>query len=170
MNKMTSMALVASSTLAITGCIGPDLWLYDEPPPPAVVQPTVVQPAVVHPTIVQPAPVYVYPNGGHPGSIRPPRYDYDDGYYRYGTHHSRRYRDRSGRHHDRHDKASSGPKIPDYAIRNRMKLQQQQKSQPAKPAAKPAPKPTKSPSPSKSVSKPAAKPSAPRKNPPSKKK
>ena len=186
MNKMTSVALVASSTLALAGCIDPDLWLYDEPPPPAVVQPAVVQPTVVQPTVVQPVstgyvqPVYVYPNGGHSGSIRPPRYDYDDGYYHYGTHHSSRYKGHGSHHKDRHDKASSGPKVPDYAIRNRMQQQQKSQPQPAKPAIKSnSVSPTKSFSPSKPaakpVSKPAAKPapkpaSKPPKNPPPKKK
>ena len=189
MNKMTSVALVASSTLALAGCIDPDLWLYDDPPPPAVVQPTVVQPTVVQPTVVQPVPtgyvqpVYVYPDGGHPGAIRPPRYDYDDGHYHYGTHHSSRYKGHGSHHHDRHDKASSGPKVPDYAIRNRIKQQQQQqKTQPAKPALKSnSVSPTKAISPSKPASKPVSKPAAkpstppkkpstPPKNPPPKKK
>ncbi|MBQ1429760.1 MAG: hypothetical protein IIZ06_08845, partial [Kiritimatiellae bacterium] len=86
---------------------------------------------------------------------------------------------------------SSGPKVPDYAIRNRMK-QQQQNSQPpkpalkgnsvsptksfspSKPASKPVSKPVAKPAP-KPVSKPAAKPATkpaakPPKNPPPKKK
>lgn len=171
MNNRISAALVASAMLSVAGCLDPDFYVdYNEPPPPAVVHPT-----VVHPTVVQPVPagyvqpVYVYPNGGHSGSIRPPRHRYHDDDYR-----------RGGRHDSHHGRASSGPKVPDYAIRNRMKQQQQQKAQPAKPAMKSnSVSPTKSFSPSKSASKPVSKPVAkpaskpaakPPKNPPPKKK
>ena len=176
MNNRISAALVASAMLSVAGCLDPDFYVdYNEPPPPAVVHPTVVHPTVVQPTVVQPVPagyvqpVYVYPNGGHSGSIRPPRHRYHDDDYR-----------RGGRHDSHHGRASSGPKVPDYAIRNRMKQQQQQKAQPAKPALKGnSVSPTKSFSPSKSASKPVSKPVAkpaskpaakPPKNPPPKKK
>lgn len=176
MNNRISAALVASAMLSVAGCLDPDFYVdYNEPPPPAVVHPTVVHPTVVQPTVVQPVPagyvqpVYVYPNGGHSGSIRPPRHRYHDDDYR-----------RGGRHDSHHGRASSGPKVPDYAIRNRMKQQQQQKAQPAKPALKSnSVSPTKSFSPSKSASKPVSKPVAkpaskpaakPPKNPPPKKK
>ena len=177
MNNRISAALVASAMLSVAGCLDPDFYVdYNEPPPPAVVHPTVVQPTVVQPTVVQPVPagyvqpVYVYPNGGHSGSIRPPRHRYHDDDYR-----------RGGRHDSHHGKASSGPKVPDYAIRNRANAQQQQqKAQSANPALKGnSVSPTKSFSPSKSASKPVSKPVAkpaskpaakPPKNPPPKKK
>ena len=189
MNNRISAALVASAMLSVAGCLDPDFYVdYNEPPPPAVVHPTVVQPTVVQPTVVQPVPagyvqpVYVYPNGGHSGSIRPPRHRYHDDDYR-----------RGGRHDSHHGKASSGPKVPDYAIRNRAKAQQQQQKapsakpalksnsvsptkaiSPSKPASKPVSKPVAKPAP-KPVSKPAAKPASkpaakPPKNPPPKKK
>ena len=171
MNNRISAALVASAMLSVAGCLDPDFYVdYNEPPPPAVVHPTVVRPTVVQPVpagYVQ--PVYVYPNGGHSGSIRPPRHRYHDDDYR-----------RGGRHDSHHGRASSGPKVPDYAIRNRMKQQQQQKAPSAKPALKGnSVSPTKSFSPSKSASKPVSKPVAkpaskpaakPPKNPPPKKK
>ena len=176
MNNRISAALVASAMLSVAGCLDPDFYVdYNEPPPPAVVHPTVVQPTVVQPVpagYVQ--PVYVYPNGGHSGSIRPPRHRYHDDDYRRGGRHD-------GRHDSHHGKASSGPKVPDYAIRNRAKAQQQQQKAPsAKPALKSnSVSPTKAISPSKPASKPVSKPAAkpapkpaakPPKNPPPQKK
>ena len=130
-NNRISAALVASAMLSVAGCLDPDFYVdYNDPPPPAVVQPTVVQPTVVQPVptgYVQ--PVYVYPNGGHSGSIRPPRHrHYDDDY--------RRRRRHDDDHHDvHHGKASSGQKARDYAS-SRPKPPQQQTSQPAKPVHK----------------------------------
>ena len=192
MNKTTSAAIVAATALAFAGCLDPDFYVdYNEPPPPAVVHPTVVQPTVVQPVpaVVQPVPtgdvqpVYVYPNGGHSGSIRPPRHrSHDDDYRRGGRH--------DDDHHDvHHGKATSGQKARDYAS-SRPKPPQQQTSQPAKPVhkvnqvspfkvmsqsktpSKAVPQtPAKQKTPPKAVPKtPPKKPATPPKNPPPKKK